>query len=107
MKNHHCPDKSGRQCLLRLRESKQINILSYSVLLFSASKERWCRQRRTGAAARARSAPTAAAGLSAQTTSLPGANDKLEPSLFVSNWSFPMVSMKHETFPDQDVRLQK
>lgn len=85
MKNHHCPDKSGRRCLLRLGEYEQVNVLSYS----TASKERWCLQRWTGAAAPVRSAPKEAVGLSAQPTSLPGAGGKPEPRIFGSNWTFP------------------
>lgn len=106
-KNHQCRDKTGRQNLLSLGEYKQADILSYSMFLFSASKEHWCLQRGMDAAARAHSAPTEATGLSAQSLSLPGASGKPEPSLFCSYGTVPIVSMKHEAFPIQDLTSLK
>lgn len=102
-KNHRCPDKTGKQNLLSLGEYKQANILSYSMFLFSASKEHRCLQRRMDAAARAHSAPTEAMGLSAQSRSLPGARGKPEPSLFYSYRTVRVVPLKHETFRIQDL----
>lgn len=59
------------------------------------------------AAARAHSAPTEATGLSAPSLSLPGASGKPEPSLFCSYGTVPIVSMKHEAFPIQDLTSLK
>ena len=84
MENHHCTEKSGKQCLLRLGKYEQVDILSYSTLHLSASKELCGCRRRTGAAACACSAPAEAVGLSAQPTSLPRASGEPEPGLLVA-----------------------